>query len=36
MRSLDATKPTLDRRALLQGAGALVVTFAIAGGPRRR
>jgi nicotinate dehydrogenase subunit B len=32
MRSIDATKPTLDRRALLQGAGALVVAFAIAGG----
>jgi nicotinate dehydrogenase subunit B len=33
MRSIDAMKPLLDRRALLQGVGALVVTFAIA--PRR-
>ena len=30
MLSIDATK--LDRRALLRGAGALVVTFAIAPG----
>jgi nicotinate dehydrogenase subunit B len=32
MRSIDATKPALKRRALLQGAGTLVVTFAIARG----
>jgi nicotinate dehydrogenase subunit B len=32
MRSIEATKPALDRRALLRGSGALVVTFAIVRG----